>query len=780
MGVQRRCEMKNKNPQGPLAIIIIALLLVVVILVLGNQSFRATEEATFDEFNQRQLVLAREATGGIELYFEHLAGDMRALARMPEIQHLDEAPTRREIQYTFYELEQWDVNDVAVLDADGIVKYNVTANQIEGIDFSWRAYYQQAKEMISSDSYIIEFIEFKGVEVGQKGVLVAVPMFETSADENYPSPSGQFAGVVLCTLRLDTITQRFVAPVQSSERGHALLIDDEYNVLWMADRSLFGKNLLEESEAFPMFHQTVEKMGVGNLGVAQYSYYEFDESSGEHVRDREEEKLIAYTPIRLENELWSIGVWAPKEDARQLIRSAYFKQLLVVGLSILIILLGSFYALAVSYRTARSLEKQVEIKAGEVVESHKRLVTVWDSLDAIVYVADMETYEVLFANEYSRNLWDDVVGKTCWQTLQTGQSGPCDFCTNDKLLNASGEPSGVYAWENQNTVTGRWYQIQNRAIRWVDGRIVRLSIAMDITERKRMEESLRESQDRYRQLVELSPDAIAIQRRDEIVFVNPAGARLFGVENSEQLLGKSVWDFVPPENREMVAERYRQMREKGIKTPPVEQRFIRPDGTSVYVEVTAISFTYKGEPAIQAIFHDISKRKQTEETMEAVHTFQQSIIDGITKPIIVVGVDYQVKLMNQAARELWVKDIDESGSLFCYQLSHQRETPCNETEFPCPLERVRETGQAVTVIHEHYLPNGEQQTVEIVTSPLWGADGTFQGIIKSTQDITERKMTEEAMEQQAQASVRSDDDLGQFAYKVTKSLQDFFAKLPPD
>ncbi|MCP4540201.1 MAG: PAS domain S-box protein [Chloroflexi bacterium] len=773
--------MKNKNPLGgSLTIIVITLLLVVVILVLGNQSFRATEKATFDEFNQRQLVLAKEATGGIELYFENLAGDMRALARLPEIQHLDETPTRREIQYMFHELEQWDVNDIGILDADGILKYNVTAPQIEGVDFSWRAYYQQVKEMTSSDTYVIEFIEFKGVDVGQKGVLVAVPMFENTADEDYPSPSGQFAGVVLCTLRLDTITQRFVAPIQSSERGHTLLIDDEYTVLWMPDQSLFGQNMLEASEEFPTFHQTVEEMSAGNFGVAEYAYYEFDESTGEHVRDREEEKLIAYAPIRLENELWSIGVWAPKENARQLIRSAYFQQLLVVGLSILIILFGSFYALAISYRTSKSLEKQVEIKAGEVMESHKRLLTVWDSLDAIIYVADMETYEVLFANEYSRNLWGDVVGKTCWQVLQAGQSGPCDFCTNDNLLTASDESSGVYTWENQNTVTGHWYQIQNQAIRWVDGRIVRLSIAMDITERKQMEEALRESREQYRQLVELFPDAIAVQNKDEIVFMNPAGAKLFGAENPEQLVGKSVWDFVPPENQGIVRERYRQMREKGIKAPPIEQRFVRLDGTSVDVEVTAIPFTHKGEPAIQAIFRDITERKQTEGTLEAVHTFQQSIIDGITRPIIVVGVDYLVKLMNRAAREIWVKDIDESRPLFCYQISHQRETPCDEAEFPCPLERVRESGQPVTVIHEHYLPNGEQQIVEIVTSPLWGADGSFQGIIKSTQDITEHKMAEEAMEQQAQVSVRSDDDLGQFAYKVTKSLQDFFAKLPPD
>ncbi|HDH28892.1 MAG TPA: PAS domain-containing protein, partial [Euryarchaeota archaeon] len=116
-------------------------------------------------------------------------------------------------------------------------------------------------------------------------------------------------------------------------------------------------------------------------------------------------------------------------------------------------------------------------------KSHEALLTVLDSLDAAVYVADMDSYEILFVNKYLSKIFGDVVGKICWQTLQTDQSGPCSFCTNKKLLNADGEPTGVYLWEFQNTVTGRWYEIRDRAIKWVDGRTVRLEIATDITER---------------------------------------------------------------------------------------------------------------------------------------------------------------------------------------------------------------------------------------------------------------------------------------------------------
>ncbi|MDO9324771.1 MAG: cache domain-containing protein [Methanoregula sp.] len=138
-----------------------------------------------------------------------------------------------------------------------------------------------------------------------------------------------------------------------------------------------------------------------------------------------------------------------------------------------------------------ALEIQVdELRKAEesLKRSHDRFRTVMNSLDALVYVADMQTYELLFVNEYGRKIWGDIAGKTCWKTIQTGQSGPCPFCTNSKLVDSSGNPNGVRVWEFQNTITNRWYECRDSAISWVDGRIVRLEIAMDITERKRAED----------------------------------------------------------------------------------------------------------------------------------------------------------------------------------------------------------------------------------------------------------------------------------------------------
>ena len=126
-------------------------------------------------------------------------------------------------------------------------------------------------------------------------------------------------------------------------------------------------------------------------------------------------------------------------------------------------------------------------------DSHERLLLVLDGLDANVYVADMKSYEILFINKAARKNFGEIVGKKCWQTIQSGQSGPCSFCTNKQLLDAAGNPGGPCTWEFENTDQGKWYIIQDRAIRWVDSRMARLAIATDITERKRIEENVRAS-----------------------------------------------------------------------------------------------------------------------------------------------------------------------------------------------------------------------------------------------------------------------------------------------
>jgi signal transduction histidine kinase/FixJ family two-component response regulator len=116
-----------------------------------------------------------------------------------------------------------------------------------------------------------------------------------------------------------------------------------------------------------------------------------------------------------------------------------------------------------------------------------QISTIFDSMNTLIYVADMETHQLLYLNKYGCSLFGSAwEGKPCYTVLQPGQSEPCAGCTNDQLVQ-EGAPQPPVLSEYQNPITGRWYQCVDRAIHWTDGRVVRMEIAVDITERKEME-----------------------------------------------------------------------------------------------------------------------------------------------------------------------------------------------------------------------------------------------------------------------------------------------------
>ena len=139
-----------------------------------------------------------------------------------------------------------------------------------------------------------------------------------------------------------------------------------------------------------------------------------------------------------------------------------------------------------------------------------------------------------------------------------------------------------------------------------------IAIKQDITKRKHAEEQLRNSQEQYRYLVELSPDAIFVNRNNRIDFVNPAALDLFGATEATQILNKSPYDIFHPDYHSVVSERIRQLTELRKAVELIEEKIVRLDGSVRDVEVTAAPFVDSNGNAIQVILRDITERKQAE------------------------------------------------------------------------------------------------------------------------------------------------------------------------
>lgn len=140
------------------------------------------------------------------------------------------------------------------------------------------------------------------------------------------------------------------------------------------------------------------------------------------------------------------------------------------------------------------------------------------------------------------------------------------------------------------------------------------SVATDITDRQRAQQALQESEERYRQLVEVSPLAILVHSGSIIVLINPAGARLFGAGHANQIVGRPVTDLLHSDSHQFAHEFINPTDPAGATF--TEEQFIRLDGTTLYVEVASVLISYNHQPATQVVIHDVTQRKKVEEDLE--------------------------------------------------------------------------------------------------------------------------------------------------------------------
>lgn len=167
---------------------------------------------------------------------------------------------------------------------------------------------------------------------------------------------------------------------------------------------------------------------------------------------------------------------------------------------------------------------------------------------------------------------------------------------------------------------GHWVWVHDRGqvITWTeDGKpLMMFGTHTDITERKQAEQLLKESELKYRELIENSPDAIGIYVDGKIALVNHAGIDLMAAASADELIGKHVLDFVHSDFVNIAMERMGKSIETGTVAPLFEEKFIRLDGTIVDVEVKAMPIRFENQPAMQLVARDITKRKQTEEELK--------------------------------------------------------------------------------------------------------------------------------------------------------------------
>ena len=307
------------------------------------------------------------------------------------------------------------------------------------------------------------------------------------------------------------------------------------------------------------------------------------------------------------------------------------------------------------------------------------------------------------------------------ETIQTLKPGAVDL--TELRFRTKG---GGYRWLGSYTQTVAGKE---------EGYVQIYGACQDITERKRAEDELRESEERYRSLVDMSPDAIYVHTGGKIVYINTAGTQLFGGKSPQDLVGREVLDFIHPDYWDSDRQHVSSI-EKYQSASLVERKMIRLDGQVIEVEAAGSLVAYQGQSAIQVVARDVTERKRGEEALRT----QALVLEEMSEGVTMLGEDGIIAFTNPA----W-------DAMFGYRAGELIGQHASVFNHP-PEEADHIAQRIIASLQEHGAWEGEVHSRKKDGSPfltyarLKALELNHQKFwVSVQQDITESKQAEEAL-----------------------------------
>ncbi len=262
-----------------------------------------------------------------------------------------------------------------------------------------------------------------------------------------------------------------------------------------------------------------------------------------------------------------------------------------------------------------------------------------------------------------------------------------------------------------------------------------IEYCLDITERKKAEEALRESENSYRSVVENAVEGIVVVQGQTLQFVNPALVSMIGYSEKE-LLTRPFIEFIHPDHRERANEIHIK-RLKGEEVPPIYQlKVLDKKGNVKWLENNGILIKWRNRPATLNFLRDITERKRAEEALRSERDKLQTLMGGLALTgvgIDVVSIDYRVLFQNQTLIERFG---DITGEL-CYEKYMGLKKPCDFCTMTKAIRNKEVESVELTAI--------DGRSYELLSAPLVNPDGTVDKAIEVVKDITEHKQAQKAL-----------------------------------
>jgi PAS domain S-box-containing protein len=385
-----------------------------------------------------------------------------------------------------------------------------------------------------------------------------------------------------------------------------------------------------------------------------------------------------------------------------------------------------------------TLEITKNKRAEEALQEEKnKLQSVVMAMEDGLTVQDKD-FTIIYQNEPLTETYGNRVGEKCYRVYENRDT-VCEGCAVKKAFNDGKShtterkvvlPSGEVAFG----------EVTASPVRDASGRIVScLEIVRNITERKQAEDELRESEERFRSIVENSQVGILIlDDAYHILYANDEQSRISGYSRDE-VIGQDFRKFLDKESQRLVAGRYAR-RQKGEEVPSqYEFSFIRKDGQKRRVEISsAVMRDSAGELRTVAQILDITERKQTEKALQEEKNKLLSVISAMEDGLTIQDRDFNVIYQNEASKR--ASGGNRIGEK-CYRAYENRDEICEG----CPVKKAFNDGKSHTTERRNIEPSGKVIFWENTANPIRDAKGKMISCLELSRDITERKKAEETL-----------------------------------
>lgn len=264
------------------------------------------------------------------------------------------------------------------------------------------------------------------------------------------------------------------------------------------------------------------------------------------------------------------------------------------------------------------------------------------------------------------------------------------------------------------------------------------AVVRDLREHKQAEFALRESEERYRRLVELSPDAIAIHQGGTIVYVNRGALKLLGASEPAELRGQPAMRFVHPDWRERVAERIKNLTSEGMQTSFEEETFVQLDGTPIDVEVAATYTSFEGHRAVQVVCRDISERKNAHRDLRMF----RKAVERSGEAIFLTNVDGVMTFVNDEFSNVYGYTREEVVGKLTPRIL---KSGVMNKEAYAGFWRTILSKQVVKGELTNKTKDGRLLVVEGSANPILDDQENIVGFLAIQRDVTERKKAERVL-----------------------------------